>query len=518
LLQLEYPSDRLDLIVVDDGSTDSTALVLGQYGEQIRVFRARQGGPAAARNVGIRNARGEWIAFTDADCVVEPDWLVGLLSSPPAAESDIGIIGGRILSVEPCNRIERFGEQIHDHGRAIQDFQPPYAISMNWASRRNVLEGIGLFDETLRRGEDVDLAWRIQQAGFRLIYRPSAVIRHINERTFGGLFREGFRHGRARRWLVAKHREATSGAWWRLAAERRIVRGALQRVRGENRFDALCALVFDLGKLIGQRIPTGRSTPRGRKPKKRSQLELLREIASAQLKLRDESTVLGFLWSFLNPLLLLGMLYLIFRTRLGAGIVHYPVFLLIGIIHYTHFSKTTSTSMRSLHSMRGLATNVILPKEVLVFSSVLTGAYEFLISMVIALLIALLAGVAPSAALLALPVVLVIQLSLTLWIALVLSCLWVYVRDIDNVYAVALRLLFFATPIFYDLDFLDPALRRLVLLNPLTHLIGASREIILFGRVPDEGIMIGFLLLNVLLTFAALVLFRRMEPSLIERL
>lgn len=253
-------------------------------------------------------------------------------------------------------------------------------------------------------------------------------------------------------------------------------------------------------------------------PLSRRHLGLLRELTIAQAKLRDQSSTLGFLWSFLHPVMLLGVLYLFFEGRVGQNVPHYGAFLLIGIVQFTHFSKSTAAGMRALHRMSRLAGNMIFPKEILVFSSILSDAPEFLISMPIVVAIALLTGVPASAALLALPLVLLLQLSLVLWIALLLSVLYVFVRDLDHIYEVLVRILFFATPIIYSLDFLGPTTRKLTLLNPLTHLIGFSRTIILEGRLPPVTHLLGFLLVSGLLLSLALTFFRRAEPALLERL
>jgi ABC-type polysaccharide/polyol phosphate export permease len=254
------------------------------------------------------------------------------------------------------------------------------------------------------------------------------------------------------------------------------------------------------------------------RPVPRRYLPLLRAVAVSQHKLRDQSTILGFLWSFLHPLILLGLLFLIFRERLGRSIPHYPLFLLIGIVHYTHFSKATAGGMRSLSRMRGVAANVIFPKEILVLSSVLSDALEFIISMAVVVLLALATGVPFSVALLSLPVMLLLQLITVMWIALLLAVIHGFVRDIEHIYEVLLRMLFFATPIFYQLDFLGPTARRLVELNPLTHLISFSRTVILEGRLPPGRAVVGFLVLSLALLVAARALFHRAEPALMERL
>jgi ABC-type polysaccharide/polyol phosphate export permease len=253
-------------------------------------------------------------------------------------------------------------------------------------------------------------------------------------------------------------------------------------------------------------------------PLSRRHLGLLRELTVAQTKLRDQSSTLGFLWSFLHPVMLLGVLYLFFQGRVGQNVPHYGAFLLIGIVQFTHFSMSTAGGMRALHRMARLASNMIFPKEVLVFSSILSDAPEFLISMPIVVVIALITGVPASAALLALPLILLMQLILVLWVALLLSTLYVFVRDLDHIYEVALRILFFTTPIIYNLDFLGPTTRKLALLNPLTHLIEFARLIIMEGRLPPLTHLLGFLLVNGLILSVALMVFRRAEPALVERL
>jgi ABC-type polysaccharide/polyol phosphate export permease len=250
----------------------------------------------------------------------------------------------------------------------------------------------------------------------------------------------------------------------------------------------------------------------------RRHLTLLREVTIAQTKIRDQSTALGFLWSFLHPLGILLLLYLFFEQGIGIHIEHYPIFLLIGLIHYTHFSKSTVSSMHVLYDMRAVTTNVIFPKEILVFGSILSDVPEFAISMVIVVAIAIIAGVPASTALVGIPLVVVLQLIVVLWISLLLAGIYVFVRDVDHIYEVGLRALLFITPIFYSVEFLGPLSRRLVVLNPLTGLISFSRTIVLQQHIPLAHTVLGFLLVNLILACSALMLFRRMEPALIEHL
>ena len=109
-------------------------------------------------------------------------------------------------------------------------------------------------------------------------------------------------------------------------------------------------------------------------------LNLLREIIFYQFKIKDQSTILGFFWSFMHPLLMLLILFIIFNSRMSTGIEHFGIYLLIGIIQYTHFSNSTVAGMRVLYNVRTLTKETIFPKELLVIGSVLSATIEFLIS------------------------------------------------------------------------------------------------------------------------------------------
>jgi glycosyltransferase involved in cell wall biosynthesis len=249
LLVIEDPGELFEIVVVDNASSDHTMSILAGYRDRIRVLQERIRGASAARNAGIRDARGKIIAFTDADCIVEPEWLREIV--PPLRAREVGIAGGPILSTLPCNRIEKFGERIHDHRRAIEDATPS-AITMNWASRRTVLEEAGLFDEWLLRGQDADLARRIRSCGYRLVYCPRAVVHHRNESTLRGLFLEGVAHGRAVVLMHEKYPFASPADTFHPRALHRRLKLNLRRcLSGTNRFEALCEVVFDAGKAIG---------------------------------------------------------------------------------------------------------------------------------------------------------------------------------------------------------------------------------------------------------------------------
>src|SRR5438309_3708820 len=191
-------------------------------------------------------------------------------------------------------------------------------------------------------------------------------------------------------------------------------------------------------------------------------LNLLGQIAFSQFKLKDHSTFFGFIWSFLHPLLMLVVLFSFFNTGMGRQINHYAIYLLIGIIHFTHFSTSTSAAMSALYSMRQLTRNTIMPKEVLVIGAVISNVTEFVVSLLICIGIASLSGVELHWTVVLIPLVVLLQLMMVSWISFFLSCLFVFVRDIGYIYQVFLRILFFITPTFYTPDFLGGGVARYI--------------------------------------------------------
>jgi lipopolysaccharide transport system permease protein len=244
---------------------------------------------------------------------------------------------------------------------------------------------------------------------------------------------------------------------------------------------------------------------------------LLKEIAVCHFKLKDQSTFFGFLWSFLHPLLMLLVLFLFFHARIGENINHYAIFLLIGIIHFTHFSNSTSSSMTVIQAMSQLVTNVVMPRELLVIGSVLANTVEFVIAMPICIAIAYFSGVPLSWSLALLPVLYLLEILLVLWVSFFMSCLYVFARDIGHIYQVFLRVLFFMTPVFYTAAFLGkgPA-RYLVLLNPLAYVIHFARSIILNDDFSSPRDFLIFLALNAVLVVVAIYTFKKVESKFAE--
>jgi lipopolysaccharide transport system permease protein len=246
-------------------------------------------------------------------------------------------------------------------------------------------------------------------------------------------------------------------------------------------------------------------------------LNLLREIAISQFKLKDQSTFFGFLWSLLNPLIMLIIIYIVFNHRLGESVNHYAIYVLIGVIQYTYFANATGKSMQVLYSMKALTAETLFPKEILVLGSVFSSTLEFLLTMLLGVIIAITVGVKISWSVLLLPLVVILQILLIIWVSLILSCLFVFIRDIGHIYQVFLRGLFFITPIFYTKSLLGKGIAQtIVMLNPLTHLVEFSRTVILDGDLISIKDYLLLVVINLVFIFFTFKVFKQLEPDFAE--
>jgi len=247
-------------------------------------------------------------------------------------------------------------------------------------------------------------------------------------------------------------------------------------------------------------------------------LNLVKEFTYFQFSQRDQQTMLGLLWSFLHPLTMMVLLYIMFKYQFAAGIENFAVYLIIGLVHLAHFSNATASSIYALPNAKQLVDNSVFPAEVLVVSTVLVNTIEFVISLLICLLIAYFTGVRLHAVVLWLPVVILMQTLLVMWVSLLLSGLCAFIADIGHIYQLFLRMLIFITPVFYSLSILgEGTARNLALANPLTQLMIFSRNLILEGQLMSIQAVVVFLGINGLLLLATLVLFRALEPRFAEK-
>lgn len=215
LSALDYPKDRFEVIVVDDGSDEPAESVVARWSDKLRIQCLRQGngGPGVARNTGVQAAMGRFIAFTDDDCDPKPDWLTQLrkvLDDDPDA-----MVGGLTVNTLEDNPYTTTSQVIVD---LVYDFyneqagQSTFFATNNMALAADPFRALGGFDPRFRASEDRDLCDRWTASGRRMVHAPEAVIRHAHHLDFVTFWRQHISYGRgARRYYLAhKNRDNTT--------------------------------------------------------------------------------------------------------------------------------------------------------------------------------------------------------------------------------------------------------------------------------------------------------------------
>ena len=238
-------------------------------------------------------------------------------------------------------------------------------------------------------------------------------------------------------------------------------------------------------------------------------INLIIKTSIIDFKLKDQRSALGFLWSFLNPLILSAVLFFLFHRRaLLYTANNYYEYILIGIITWNFFVKASVAGLNSLISCPEVLKNSIFPKEIIVFSSIGALTIQYLFELLAAFIVIIIAGIGFSVHIIFLPLAILTEVLLIAGISLFLSCIAVYIRDSTHVWNALLMAGFFAVPIFYDINTISPELRYLVIINPITQIIAFLRDILLYHRMPSLLNMLYVLSLDLILVGCGYLFFR----------
>jgi ABC-2 type transport system permease protein len=259
-------------------------------------------------------------------------------------------------------------------------------------------------------------------------------------------------------------------------------------------------------------------------------LHLAWTLAVTDFKLRFFGSVLGYLWQLLRPLMLFGVLLLVFTVflPLGSDVPHYDVCLLAGIVIFTFFADATIGSVSSLVDRESLVRKIHFPRMVVPVAVVLTAYFNFVLNLLVVLVFALASGVTPRASWIELPPLLALLGVFALGMAMLLSSLYVRFRDVRPIWEVVAQALFYATPVIYVIDKVEhdhQSWARILMWNPLSTIITQARHAVIspdiqsashaIGGGPRLAIPIGIVLVTFVLGFWS---FNRAAPRIAEQL
>lgn len=254
---------------------------------------------------------------------------------------------------------------------------------------------------------------------------------------------------------------------------------------------------------------------------------LLREIVRKNIKLQYRNSVLGVLWTFLQPLLTTIVLVIVFGNLLGkdsSSVLNYPIYLLCGRLLYEFFSQSTKRAMRSINNSASVIKKVYVPKYIYPMANVISNFITFLISLLVLVIFVVWftlfsenkPNITPYVFLAVVPIL--ILLILSMGVGLILSTLSVFFRDVEYLYDVFCMLLFYMTPIVYNIKQLkitNTVILRGLMANPLYSIVNMFRDCVLFGQMLNINHLLYSLAFSLVTLFVGIILFHRKQDKFI---
>ncbi|MBN1530845.1 MAG: ABC transporter permease [Thermoleophilaceae bacterium] len=216
-------------------------------------------------------------------------------------------------------------------------------------------------------------------------------------------------------------------------------------------------------------------------------------LAVTDFKLRFFGSALGYVWTLMRPLLLFGVLYVVFTevVRLGGDIDHYPVYLLASIVMFTFFAETTARGVTSLVERENLLRKVRFPRLVIPLSVALHALFNLGLNMLVVFIFVLASGIEPRASWLELIPLLVVLAAFATGVAMLLSALYVRYRDVQPIWEVMSQILFYGSPVIYVASFYPDSIEHEAMANPLAAIFTQVRHAVIDPSAPTAADVAG---------------------------
>lgn len=247
--------------------------------------------------------------------------------------------------------------------------------------------------------------------------------------------------------------------------------------------------------------------------------ELLKSNVKKDIRGKYKGSFLGVLWSFLNPVLMITVYFIVFSVIIKNTQKNYLLYLTTGLIPWIYFSNSINMGLSALTSNAGIIKKVYFPREILPISIVTSGLVNFIISGIIVIVMIIIYRIPFTVQFAIIPIIVVAQYMMTLGAVLILSVINVYFRDMEYIMGFILNLIFYGTPILYSIDsFAGTVIYKIIMLNPMTHVINGYRYILMgIGNV--RALDIAFLtLFSFSVLCIGLYVFNKLEKGIAEEL
>ena len=250
--------------------------------------------------------------------------------------------------------------------------------------------------------------------------------------------------------------------------------------------------------------------------------EMIFNLVRKDLRTRYKGSFLGFLWTFINPLLQLIVYTIVFSIIMNTSYEQYYLFLFVALVPWMFFSSSVTDGAASILKEKDMVKKIYFPREVLPISTVTSGFVNMILTFIVVFVVVIISGRGLNPlALLCLPVVMIVEYILCLGIALIVSSLTVHLRDLQYILGIFVMALQYLTPVMYGVDMVErsSAGKWLVMmfnLNPMTPIIKIYRQIIYYGEVPELGSLLIAVAVGVVFIVVGEILFKRLQKGFAE--
>ena len=247
--------------------------------------------------------------------------------------------------------------------------------------------------------------------------------------------------------------------------------------------------------------------------------EMIISLVRKDLRGRYKGSVLGFAWTFLNPLLQLGVYTIVFSTIMRAGIEDYYLFLFVALIPWIFFSASLTGGASCIISQKEMVKKIYFPREVLPIAHVTCQFVNMLLSFLVVFAVIIVSGKGINiVAVLCLPVVMLAEYLLAISIALLTSALTVYLRDLEHILGIIAMAWQFLSPVMYSVDMIPERLQNIFMINPMSPIIIAYRDILYYKKIPELETLVHGLLFSIIVLIIGWIVFSHLKKHFAEEM
>ncbi|MGN0580162.1 MAG: ABC transporter permease [Ruminococcus sp.] len=246
---------------------------------------------------------------------------------------------------------------------------------------------------------------------------------------------------------------------------------------------------------------------------------MIASLVRKDLKGRYKGSVLGFLWTFINPLLQLGVYTLVFQMLLKNPMENYYMHLFVALVPWIFFSSALTTGSKAVLGQANMVKKIYFPREVMPISYATSSFVNMLLSFVIIFAVLIISPIKIHPLLLLwLPYIMFFQYFLVVGVTMITSSVTVYLRDLEHIMSVLTQAWMYASPVVYPIDYIPERYRNIYLLNPMSPIILAYRDVLYFGKCPETKIIILIAAESTVVLIAGFLIFHKLKKHFAEEL